>query len=75
MANLDDRITVFLKDGVPRGTCPAGQEAEWGRMKDGPQHPYDSTISSTERKWQAYARHNGKDYTRETQLEAVQLLY
>ena len=56
MANLDDRITVFIKDGVPCGTCPAGHEAEWASVKDEQRHPYDSTRSSTEGRWKKYAR-------------------
>lgn len=41
-------ITIFWNGGRPCGTCPAGQEAEWGRMDEGQSFSYDHTTSNTD---------------------------
>jgi hypothetical protein len=50
-------ITIFWKDGNIIGACQAGHESEFGGFPDKQQRKYDYTTSSTEERWQAYAKH------------------
>ncbi len=72
--DMNARITVFMVDGAPIGTCPAGQEQEWLSSRDGRGNRPSgiSQLSSTVGKWDAYAVAQGRGASKE---EAVRELY
>ena len=49
-------ITIFWKDGIPCGTCPAGHEKEWLQGKDKNPIQPDRQTSSTDDRWHDWAR-------------------
>ncbi|MEI7709630.1 MAG: hypothetical protein WCI76_02865, partial [bacterium] len=67
MSNPNDRITVFFGPGGgrPIGTCPKGHESEWinhGSEKGISPQQVSRQISSTEGRWQAYAKRSVTDW-------------
>ena len=49
-------ITIFWKNGLPVGTCPAGQEVQFLNPDKGMQSERpDRQTSSTDERWQKWA--------------------
>jgi hypothetical protein len=75
---LEEKITVFLKNGIPVNKCPEGCEREY---IDKYHLLYDSTFHSTEKKWSAYESYRLKQWlmpkalAQENQDQALRLLY
>ena len=72
--DMSARITVFMVNNEPIGTCPAGQEQDWLSSMDrmGNRPSGISQLSSTEGKWHAYAVAQGRGASK---AEAVRELY
>ncbi len=68
------KITIFISQGQPIGTCPSGEEKQFLNSGKKLGHlPDDLTQkSSTDERWYAYARHRANNWPGDPNFEMIQ---